>query len=180
MMEQRPDRSEAAEYFFRYIDLVPSGDICEFLVAQGAQFQRFLSSIPDDRSRHRYAPDKWSIRQVLGHVNDTERVFAFRAFWIARGIEEPLPGFDQDVVARHDRADERPWDTLVEEFGSVRSSTVELFRHLPPAAWTRRGHVGGHETTPRALAYQTAGHVIYHVKILEERYLATGAAELLR
>ena len=128
--------------------------------------------ISDERSRHRYAPDKWSIREVLGHINDTERLFAFRAFWFARGLPEPLPSFDQDIAAAHAGADDRSWSAHIDEFRSVRAATLALFQHLPPDAWTRRGVASDMPFTVRALAFIAAGHVAHHARLLRERYLA--------
>ena len=170
-MTAAPDRTEAAEYYFRYIDLVPAGDICDQLVAQGKKTLALLRGIDAERSLFRYAPDKWSIREVLNHLNDTERLFAFRAFWFARGFDSPLPSFDQDVAAASAAADERSWISLVEEFAAVRAATVTFFQTLPAEAWTRRGIASGNPFSVRALAFLSAGHVTHHVAILRERYL---------
>ena len=167
----RPVRDEAAEYYFKYIDLVPEGDICAILDAQRRETVAFLRSIPAQRSGHRYAPDKWSVSEVVAHVNDCERLFVFRAFWFARGFDSPLPSFDQDIAARHAGAEERAFSTHVEEFGSLRASTLDFFSHLPADAWLRRGIASGNPFTVRALAFIAAGHLNHHVKILRERYL---------
>lgn len=166
-----PDRTEAAEYYFKYIDLVPKGDICDILRAQLDQTVSLLRGIPDDRSLHRYAAGKWSIREAVSHVNDTERLFVFRAFWFARGFESPLPSFDQNVAVDHAGADARSWRSHVDEFRSVRGATLDFFRHLPAEAWLRRGIASDNPFTVRALAYIAAGHVIHHNAILRERYL---------
>ena len=169
--EARPDRTEAADYYFKYIDLVPPGDICATLETQRSSMATLLESIPAERIDYRYEPDKWSVREVLGHLNDTERLFAFRAFWFARGFDTPLPSFDQHVAIAHASAVARPWKSLVDEFLSLRASTALFFRHLPPDAWLRRGIASDCPFTVRALAYLGAGHVIHHVNILRERYL---------
>jgi hypothetical protein len=104
-------------------------------------------------------------------VNDCERLFAFRALWFARGLAPALPSFDQDVASRHDGADARPLSSHIAEFDALRRSTVDFFRHLPDGAWTRRGTASDNPFTVRALAFITAGHVIHHRRILEERYL---------
>jgi hypothetical protein len=166
-----PDRTEAAEYYFTYIDQVPSGDICRILDAQLAETLPFLQGISDDRSLHRYAPDKWSIREVLGHLNDTERLFVFRAFWFARGFDSPLPSFDQNIAVSAAGADARSWSSHVEEFRAVRAATLAFFQNLPADAWTRRGVASGNPFTVRALAYLAAGHVTHHMRIVRERYL---------
>lgn len=169
----RPDRSEAAEYYFTYIDRVPDGiDICRILEDQLPETLALLQGISDERSRHRYAPDKWSIREVVGHLSDTERMFVFRALWFARGFDTPLPSFDQNVAIVAARSDDIPWSSLVDELESVREATLAFFRHLPAEAWTRRGIASGNPFTVRALAYVAAGHVIHHSTILRERYLS--------
>lgn len=170
-MTTRPDRGEAAEYYFTYIDQVAAGDVRDVLDGQGPETLALLRTIDDERSRHRYGADKWSIRELLGHVNDAERLFTFRAFWFARGFDIPLPSFDQDAAVSFAGADERPWTSLVEEFRAIRAASSSLFRSLPDDAWMRRGIASGHPFTVRALAYITAGHVAHHVRILRERYL---------
>lgn len=166
-----PDRTEAAEYYFTYIDQVGPGDICDILGLQAAETLTLLRGISDERSQHRYAPGKWSLRQVLSHINDTERMFVFRALWFARGFDTPLPSFDQDIAIASAGADDRLWQTHVEEFQAIRSATVPFFAQLPAEAWGRRGIASGNPFTVRALAYITAGHVAHHVRILRERYL---------
>lgn len=166
-----PDRTEAAEYYFTYIDQVPRGDICGTLVAQSAETLTLLRGIPEQRSLHRYAPEKWSIRQVVSHVNDTERMFGFRAFWFARGFDTPLPNFDQDVAVSAAAADARSWSSHVQEFLAVRTATLALFENLPEEAWARRGVASGNPFSVRALAFITAGHVTHHMRVLRERYL---------
>ena len=166
-----PDRTEAAEYYFTYIDQVGQGDIRQILAAQLPETLALLEGISDEKSLYRYAPDKWTIRQVVGHMNDTERLFVFRAFWFARGHHSELPSFDQDIgVARAD-SDAVPWKDHIDEFRAVREATVSFFENLPDEAWTRRGVASGYEFSVRALAYITAGHEAHHVRLLRERYL---------
>ncbi len=166
-----PDRTEAAEYYFTYIDQVPAGDICATLAAQMTETAALLGDISDEQSLFRYAPDKWSIRQVISHLNDTERLFVFRAMWFARGFDSPLPSFDQNVAIATAGADQRPWRSHVDEFRAVRAATLAFFQDLPDDAWVRRGVASGYPFTVRALAYLSAGHVSHHTKILRERYL---------
>jgi hypothetical protein len=166
-----PERSEAAEYYFTYINQVPAGDICETLRAQLAETSRLLEGISEEQSLYRYAPGKWSIRQVVGHLNDTERLFVFRALWFARGFDSPLPSFDQDVAVSTAAADERSWRSHVDEFRAVRAGTSAFFDTLPADAWVRRGIASGNPFTVRALAYIAAGHVTHHATILRNRYL---------
>lgn len=173
----RPDRSEAAAYYFTYIDRVPSGDICRILEQQGDETIALMRNITEEQSRQRYAADKWSIRQLLGHINDTERLFVARAFWFARGFDTPLPSFDQNIAASTAGADDRSWTSHVDEFRDVRAATLSFFRHLPREAWTRRGIASDNPFTVRALAYLAAGHVIHHLAILRERYAITASHE---
>ena len=151
------DRTEAADYYFTYIDQVGAGEICGLLEAQLPEMLALLREISEEQSLFRYAPDKWSIREVLGHLNDTERLFVFRAWWFARGFDSPLPSFDQNVAISTAGANERTWSSLVEEFQAVRLATVAFFRALPAEAWSRRGVASGYEFTVRALAYIGVG-----------------------
>src|SRR5262249_39885969 len=157
----RPDRAEAADYYFTYIDKVAGDDICSILERQSAEVSALLRNISDDRSLERYAPDKWSMREVVGHVNDTERLFVSRAFWFARGFDSPLPSFDEKVAASAAGAQDRSWSSHLDEFRAVRAATVAFFRGLPADAWLRRGIPSGNPFTVRALAFVTAGHVIH-------------------
>jgi hypothetical protein len=171
VIPDRPDRTEAAEYYFTYIDQVGAGDIREILAAQAGEAQAFFERISDEASTRRYAPGKWTIRQVLSHVNDTERLFVFRALWFARGFDTPLPSFDQDVAIAAAAADDRPWRSHVDEFRAIRAATVPFFGTMPDEAWTRRGVASGNPFSVRALAYIAAGHVAHHLRLLRERYL---------
>jgi hypothetical protein len=168
-----PDRSEAADFYFTYIDKVPGGDIRLVLADQAGDVLTLLRGISDERSLDHYAPGKWSIRQVIGHMNDAERVFSFRAFWFARGFDSALASFDQDVAVPFAKADDRGWDIHLDEFAAIRAATVALFDGLDEAAWGRRGTASGHGVTVRALAYICAGHVAHHVDVLRTRYLTT-------
>jgi Mycothiol maleylpyruvate isomerase N-terminal domain. len=170
-MTKVPDQTEAAEYYFTYIDQVAAGDVCEILRSQLAETVAFLRGIGDDKSLHRYAPDKWSIRELVSHVNDTERVFTFRAFWFARGFDDALPSFDQNIGVAGAGADARSWSSHIEEFSAIRASSLAFFENLPAEAWTLRGIASGNPFTVRALAYITAGHVTHHAAVLRARYL---------
>jgi uncharacterized damage-inducible protein DinB len=167
----RPERNEAAEYYFRYIDRITSDDNLGALDAQLEETLRYLRGISEERSLHRYAAEKWSVREVLNHVNDCERLFAARAFWFARGFDSPLPSFDQNVSAAAADAHRIPWASHVEEFEGIRRATLSLFRNLPEGAWMRSGTASGYPFTVRALAYIAGGHVAHHRALLEERYL---------
>jgi DinB family protein len=170
-MRGRPEPTEAAPYYFTYIDRIQSDDVLGVLASQLDETLALLAGISEKGSLHRYAPDKWSLRQLLNHVNDTERVFLFRAFWFARGFDGPLPSFDEKVSAGAAQADEVSWARHVEELRIVRLSTLTFFRNLPAAAWMRSGIASDKPVTVRALAYIAAGHVAHHVAILRERYL---------
>ncbi len=172
-MTGRPQNTEAAPYYFTYIDQVAGDDIASIIERQLVDSLALFAGISEEASLHRYAPDKWSIRQVLNHITDTERAFAFRALWFARGFDAPLPSFDQNIAASGAQADNIYWAAHIEEFRRVRLSTISLFRHLPPDAWMRSGVASDNPFTVRAMAYIIAGHVTHHVTILHERYLSS-------
>jgi hypothetical protein len=167
----RPERTEAAAYYFTYIDRIQQDDIVGVMERQLEDVGKILASISEEKSLCRYAPEKWSIRQVLSHLNDAERAFAFRALWFGRDFHEPLASFDQNVSVNVARADEYSWASHLEEFRDIRRATLALFRKLPGEAWGRRGVASGNPVTVRALAYIIAGHVSHHLAILQERYL---------
>lgn len=167
----RPEPNEAAPYYLKYIDRVQSDDVVGVLEAQLDETVAFLHGITEEKSLHRYAPDKWSIRQVLNHVTDTERVFLFRAFWFGRGFDGPLPGFDEKVGAEAAKADEVSWARHIEELRGARLATLTFFRNLPAEAWTRSGIASDNPVSVRALAYILAGHAAHHMAIVKERYL---------
>ena len=170
-MLDRPKPEEAASYYSKYIDLVASGDIVSALETQLRETTAFLTTVSEEKSLHRYAPDKWTIREVLSHIIDGERVFAFRALWFARGSSDPLPGFEQDDYVQASGANQIDWASQVEEFQRVRLSTISLFRNLPVEAWSREGIASDNPFTVRALAYILAGHVSHHLNIIKQRYL---------
>jgi hypothetical protein len=167
----RPQESEAAPYYFTYISQVVGDDVLAVIEKQLEESLVFFSGISEEASLHRYATEKWSIRQVLNHVTDTERSFAFRVLWFARGFETPLPSYDQNIAALGAEADKVSWAAHVEEFRRVRLATISLFSNMPAEAWTRRGIASGNPFTVRSLAYITAGHLAHHVAILRDRYL---------
>lgn len=172
-MRGLPEPGEAAPYYFKYIEQVQGDDPLAALEAQLDDTLALLLGITEERSLHRYAPDKWSLRQVLSHVNDTERVFLFRAFWFGRGFDGPLPSFDEKVGAAGIPADDISWARHVEEFRAVRLATLAFYRNLPPEGWTRSGIASDNRVSVRALAFLLAGHVAHHVAILRERYLSS-------
>lgn len=167
----RPQPNEAVPYYSTYIDLIGSDDILIVLEQQLDETLLILNGISEEKSLHRYAPDKWSLRDVLGHINDGERLFVFRALWFARGFDSPLPSFDQEVSVRGAQADKLAWADLVDEFRSIRLSTLTFFKGLPAEAWSRSGIASDNPFTVRALAYIAAGHLAHHTKIIQEKYL---------
>lgn len=154
----RPQEVEAAPYYFTYINQVTGDDVIAILERQLEESLAFFTTIPEEKSLYRYAPEKWSIRQVLNHVTDAERVFAFRALWFARGFETPLPSYEQNTAASGAEADKISWASHVEEFRRARLLTISLFRNMPAKAWMRSGIASDNRFTVRALAYIIAGH----------------------
>ncbi len=172
----RPERSEAAPYYFSYIDHVSGDDVVRLLDEQLATLLPRLESISERQSLYRYAPDKWSMREVLGHINDCERLFTLRAFWFARGFDTALPSFDQNTAVQAAGANEIIWSRHVDEFRVARAATLAFFGNLPEDAWLRSGIASDNQFTVRALAYMAVGHVTHHWKIVEERYLQGASA----
>ena len=170
-MTGRPQPDEAVAYYFRYIDRIRGDDVMQILEPQLDEARGYFSTISEEKSLHRYGPEKWSMRQVVNHVSDCERLFVFRAFWFARGFDTPLPSFDQMTSARGAEADSFPWKSHVEEFGRVRRATVSFFENLPESAWMRSGTASGYGFSVRALAWLAAGHLDHHLAILRERYV---------
>jgi len=167
----RPQTNEAASYYFKYIDLIESEDIVPTIQSQLGESLQFLEGISEEKSLKTYAPGKWTIREVLNHVNDCERLFVGRAFWFARGFQEPLPSFDQELAVQVAQANGTPWAQLVEEFRTVRLGTISFFNNLPIEAWSRSGIASDSSFTVRALAYIIAGHLTHHTQGLREKYL---------
>jgi hypothetical protein len=176
-MTRRPARGEAEDYYFGYIDQVPGNLVLPVLASQLGEMLALFDGISEEQSLLRYAPDKWTIRQALNHVSDTERLIVFRAFWFARGFDSPLPSFDQDIAVTAAAANNQQWRTLVEDFRAVRAATLTFFRSLPLEAWDRRGLASDNPFTVRALAYFVAGHAIHHNRILRGRYLGPSRAD---
>jgi hypothetical protein len=167
----RPEPNEAAAYYSTYINLVPGDNIIQAIETQFDETLSLLAGVSEEQSLHRYAPEKWSIRELLSHVNDTERVFLFRALWFGRGFQDPLPSFDQNIGAAGAGANEVSWASHLEEFKAIRLATLAFFRNLPADAWLRSGVASDNSVTVRALAYIIAGHVAHHSAVLRERYL---------
>jgi hypothetical protein len=167
----RPAPSEYAEYYGRYIGLVPEDDLCAAMAAQTEATLAFLRALPEAAGDHRYAPGKWSIKEVVGHVMDAERVFAMRALFFARLDAAALPGFEQDDWVNAATFDAQPLDELIAEFEHVRRGNLYFLKHLSAEAWRRRGTASGYDFSVRALAYVMLGHERYHLEVLRTRYL---------
>ena len=169
----RPQPTEAAPYYSNYIDLVTSDEIVPAMKDQFGETVRFLEGISEEQSLKSYAPGKWTIREVLNHVNDGERLFLSRAFWFARGFQDAMPSFDQDIAARYANANDISWANLIDEFKTVRAATISFFDNMPEEAWSRSGVASDNPVTVRAIAYIIAGHVAHHVNVLKNKYLST-------
>jgi hypothetical protein len=167
----RPTKDEAAPYYFTYIDQVTGNDGLAAVREQLEPAVKFLAGISEEKSVHRYAPGKWTLRQLLNHVTDTERAFLFRGLWFARGFTAALPSFDQDVAVAGADADSICWAAHVEEFRRVRLASIAFFENLSADAWSRSGIASDKRFTVRALAFITAGHVEHHLRIVREKYL---------
>jgi hypothetical protein len=168
---ERPPATEYAPYQAEYVACVPDGDIFEILSRQGVEFPAFLQSLGEARGTHRYAPGKWTVKEMIGHVNDTERVFSYRALRFARGDETPLPSFEQDQYVPMGNFGARTLASLADEFAHLRRATLDLYYHLDTDALARCGTASGFVVSVRAMAYVIAGHVAHHERILKERYL---------
>ena len=169
---QRPLEGEYSPYYETYISRVPDGDVIQTLERQLDETQKLLTSIPEARGGFRYSPEKWSIREVIGHLIDSERIFGYRALRFARGDSTPLAGFDQDEYVRASGSDRRTIADLASEFEFVRRSTITMLRSFDESAAERRGKANNNEVSVRALAWIMAGHERHHLEILNERYLS--------
>jgi uncharacterized damage-inducible protein DinB len=171
---QRPAPGDAAPYYFRYIDLVPPGDVLQTLAGGVGETRRALAKLGPDRETHRYAPGKWSVRDLVGHVLDSERVFGHRAFHIGRGDAAPQPSMEQDDYVATAGAGRRPLTELLEELDLLRRSHLAMFAAFDSAAWERVGSAAGNPVRVRAFPFILAGHEIHHRRVLLERYLGEG------
>jgi len=165
----RPDPSEYAPYYEKYVALVPEHEILTPMRSDLAETVSFLSGVPEEESCLRHPPYTWSVKEVVGHLTDSERIFGYRALRFARADSTPLPGFDENAYARVAEFDRQSLADLVAEFEAVRRSHLSLFGNLPDVAWTRRGIANGNDVSVRALAYIIVGHQRHHVAILRHR-----------
>lgn len=167
----RPEKNEYAEYYETYVSLVGDGSILEVLKQNKIETQKILAEISEEKSHFRYAEGKWSIKELLGHIIDTERIFAYRALRFARADETPIEGFDQDPYIENANFDNCKFTDLIAEFALIRDSNILMLQNFPSEAWTRSGIASENPVTVRALAYMLAGHEKHHINILKERYL---------
>jgi hypothetical protein len=170
-MPRRPTATEAAPYYFTYIDKVAGEDVLAVLETQLEGEIGLLEGISEEGSLHRYAPEKWTLREVVSHINDCERLFVFRAFWFARGFTSPLPSFDQNVGVAGARPDAFPWASHLAELRAIRAATLSFFHNLPAEGWERTGTASDNPFSVRALAFIAAGHFAHHLGLVRERYL---------
>jgi len=167
----RPATDEFLPYYSRYIQRVPEGDVVTTLSSQIGETLALLRGLPESVATYRYAPDKWSVNEMVGHVIDTEKIFGYRALRFARGDRTPIPGYEQDDYVRGSSANSYPLSELADELETVRKATLYFFRHLDDEAWSRRGTANNAEVSVRALAYIIAGHELHHREMLRSRYL---------
>lgn len=167
----RPQPSDYAAYYEKYISLVPGTDILGVLEAQRMLMTQLLSARSEREGNFRYATDKWTVKEVVGHITDTERIFAYRALRISRGDKTPIEGFEQDDYVKNGGFNDRTLADLAGDFAQVRGASLALFLGLAGDAWQQRGVANKNEVTVRALAFIIAGHELHHRRILEEKYL---------
>jgi DinB family protein len=167
---KRPEATEYAEFYANYVSKVSGTDLLRILESERLQMLQLFAGRTERDGNFSYAPGKWTVKEILGHITDTERIFTYRALRIGRGDKTPLPGFEQDDFVRNGGFAKRTIADLSEEFAVVRSASLALFRSFDEAAWSKRGVASQKEVTARALGFITAGHQIHHRMILEERY----------
>jgi DinB family protein len=169
----RPAADESAPFYHGYIAEVSGENIAEQLAVQLSEVEGLFACIDDKAGLARYTPGKWSIKEVLGHLADVERIFAYRLLRITRGDPTPLPGFDENAYVPAGRFDARPLQSLMDEFRVVRQGTVALVQGVPHECWGQRGEASGKPISARALAYIMVGHVSHHLRVLRDRYRIT-------
>jgi len=171
MSPPRPAKTEYNSYYQPYVDESPGEDVLAALVAQRDSTAALLAKVPENKAGYRYAPGKWTLREVIGHLADSERVFSYRALRVARADATPLPSFDEDAWMAPANFERRALAEVAAEFRAVRESTLALFRGFDAEAWPRVGTASNHPISARALAWIISGHEAHHVRVLRERYL---------
>ena len=167
---QRPEPTEYIPYYEHYVSLVPEGDILKVFEDQLAEVRAFVQRVPAEKETYRYAPGKWSLRQVFSHVVDSERIFAYRACCIARGETQALTGYDQDLFESNSETDRRTLRDLLEELEHQRRGNILLLRAMSEEASQRKGLANDDPVSVRALTYIMAGHVTHHLQVIREQY----------
>jgi len=169
---EKPKEGEYKPYAIAYISLLPDdGLIIKHLKENFKATKNFILSIPEEKLQYRYAENKWTIKEILVHIMDDERIYAYRALRIARNDKTELPGFEQDDYVPYSRANERSLKNIFKEYATIRKATISLFKNFDEAAFLRTGTANGHIVSVRALAYHIAGHELHHMNIIKERYL---------
>lgn len=167
----RPEKTEYDPYYETYVSLMPESDALPALAAQPEELQSLLGSLPEEKGLHSYADDKWTIKELIGHLIDGERMFAYRLFRISRGDKTPIEGFEQDGYIENAHSNDRTFADLLEEFRLLRRANMLFFDNLTDDAWSRIGTANNVQISVRALAFIMAGHIRHHISILKERYL---------
>ncbi|OKP95777.1 DinB family protein [Paenibacillus sp. P46E] len=171
-MNQRPEQKEYSEFPARYIALVPpEGDLVDILNEQSIQVYELLIGLSEEQGNYRYAEGKWSVKQLLGHLTDNDRIMSYRLLAIARGEKAPLPGYEENDYAAAGEFDRFTLSEMVQHYKLVRMSTIALLESLPEEAWTRMGTASNHPISVRAIACVIIGHELHHLNVLNERYL---------
>lgn len=168
---KRPENTEYSDWYAGYVASVEETDIISALEKQTDEMKEFFAEISEEKGLYRYAEDKWTIKELLGHINDGERVFAYRALRFSRNDETTLAGFDENPYVAQSNFNERKLSELVEEFVLLRNANMFIFRNLKESDWDNSGVASDAKVTLRALAYIMVGHIRHHLKILKERYL---------
>ncbi len=167
----RPDLNRIPEWYHNYIHSTEGDDLLQLLTDQLEEFSGFLKDIPNEKRDHRYAPGKWTIRDLVQHILDAERIFAYRALRFARKDATPIPGFNENDYAENAKAGSREWNEMIGEFKLTRGSNIILFRSFDEEQLEASGISGGNSIYVRALGFILVGHINHHVRIIKERYL---------
>lgn len=172
-MLKRPEANEYAAYYSPYVNRVPDGNIIDLLETQHNEWIPSFKELTEEQGHFRYGLDKWTIKEVIGHIADTERIMAYRMLCIARGETIPLPGYDDTSYVQNAEFNRLSMQELLEHVTIVRQSTISLLKILPPDSWERQGNANGAGVTVRGIAYIIAGHELHHRQILQDRYLSS-------
>ncbi|WP_160723798.1 DinB family protein [Bacillus sp. USDA818B3_A] len=170
-MVQRPEAKEFPKYYVPYVNLVPDGDLLEILKENLLKTTALFERLSEENGLHRYAAGKWSLKEVLGHMTDTERIMSYRLLRVARGDKTPLPGFNENDYIAESNFNELPIQQLIQDFTAVRQAAMTLITNLPKNTWKKTGFANNTEISAQAIAYIIAGHALHHLKIINERYL---------